>query len=413
MQVETEEIEYCKLRIKYEADPEIVREKQQEAIVQLRKLNMPGYRPGKAPDFAIKARCKTQIKNWVRKEMSSQAYDDILFETKFRPIGLPKFENIDLKNDQFRCEVLLAKKPDFELKEYKEFEIPKPHIEKDVEAEVQKTLQDLRIRFGDIEPYKETDFVQDGDQITMDFEALIDGEAFDGSVKQGELYSVGEGRWSGFDENLLGAVPGEEREFELTFAENVPNIGGKSAKFKVLIHMGMKKIPAALDDDLAQKVGLKNFDEVKEKLAVIANEKIRRTEQKLIRQQVTNHLVNAHDFEIPGFLLKAEAEQIAAQNQIYWESLGEDEKQVFLDQGTKSLKLSLILDSIREVEAETVLSDAEALESIKSQVAAQGGIATQFLVESQKNGRLPHLVSAMKDEFTLQWVMDKCKIIDA
>lgn len=413
MNVETEEIEYCKLHVKYEADPESVKEKRQEAIAELRKLAIPGFRPGKAPDYAVKARCKKQINNWVCKEMSSQAFDDVLFETQIKPIGFPKFEKIDLKDNIFQCEMIVTKKPDIELKEYSGFEIPRPHMDRDTEGQVQKMLEDIRTRFGDIEPYKEDDFVELGDQITMDFKATIDGKEFEGSTAEGMLYTVGENRWPNFDDNLLGATSGDEREFEVTFPDDLHSIGGKTAQFKVLIHMGTKRIPAPLDDELAQKVGLKNFGEVREKLAVIVNQRIQQNEHNLVRQQIINRLIANHDFKIPDWLLDFEAQQVAAQNKIDWNELGDDEKQVFIEQADKNLRLSLILDAIRDKEPECVLNNSEAIEVIKQQVLAQGGNPDVFLVESQKNGRLSMMINAARDEFTLKWLVDKSNIIDA
>ena len=413
MNVETEEIEYCKLRIKYTADPETVKEKQDEAVAELRKLPVPGFRPGKAPDYAIKARCKSRIKDYVAREMATEAFEDAIYEKKIKPLGNPQVEKINLKDSNFSCEMVILKKPDIELQEYKGLEIPKPHMDRDVDAQVQKTLQDLRMQFGDIAPYQENDFVEMGDQITMDFEAVIDGKSFDGSTAEGALYTIGENRWPGFDDNLLGMSPGEEREFDLEFPDGLSVIGGKIAHFKVLVHMGTKRVPCALDDELAQKVGLNNFDEVRQKIATIANDRIRQTELSLIRQQVGNRLIEAHDFKVPDWLLDAEGQQVAAQSQVVWSELSDEEKSVFKEQGEKHIKLSLLLDEIRDEEPEAVLSDSEALESIKKQVASQGANPEQFLVENQKSGRLHSLVSSLKDEFTLQWLVDKAKVIEA
>jgi len=143
------------------------------------------------------------------------------------------------------------------------------------------------------------------------------------------------------------------------------------------------------------------------------NHQIRQAESKMVRNQAANRLVAGHDFKVPDWLVSLEAQHLAAQNEIHWKELSDDEKEVFLKKGTDNVKLSLILDSIRDKEPESVLSEAEAQNALKQQVAMQGIDPDKFLVEGHKNGRLIGLLSAMRDEFTLQWVADKSTLIDA
>ncbi len=407
MKIETKELEYCKIKVTYEADPDIVKEKEREAISELRKLAIPGFRPGKAPDYAIKARAKKQIQNWVAKEMSAHAYDDVLFETKMKPIGYPQFSNVKIEDKAFSCEMTIMKKPEFELGEYKGMEIPKPHMDRDVEAHVEATLQDLRMKFGDLRPYTEDDFVEIGDQITMDFSGTINSEPFDGSTAEGMLYLVGNKMWPGFDDNLLGMKPEETREFDLEMPD------GKSAHFKVLVHMGTKTIPCPMDDDLAKKVGLETFAEVRDKIRIIANDRVKNNENYLVRQQVANRLVEIHDFEVPAWLSLVEAQTLAAQEGLDWKLFSDENREAFVKKASRNVRLSLILDSIRDKEPESALTENEAVQALKAQIAARGVDAEKFVVENQKTGRLFGIVAAMKDEFTLQWVVDQAKVTEA
>jgi trigger factor len=411
MKIETQELEYCKVKVFYEADQEAVKAKVAEAITELRKLPIPGFRPGKAPDHAIKARAKRQIKDWVAKEMSAQAYDEVIYETKMKPIGYPQFGNVKIDDKDFSCEMTIMKKPEFELVNYKGMEVPRPHMDRDVDAQIEATLHDLRTKFGDVEPYKDGDFVEDGDQITMDINGSIDGEPFEGSVREGQLYVVGQKVWPEFDDNLLGMTPGEEREFDLVMPADAPaGIAGKTAHFKVAVHMGTKRVPCPLDDDLAKKVGLETFAEVREKIRIIVNDRIKNNENYLVRQQVANRLVSEHEFEVPSWLSLIEAQTLAAQEGIDWKKLSDENREVYIKKAEKNVRLSLILDSIRDKEPEAMLNENEALQALKTQIAARGVDAEKFVVENRKAGRLIGIVAAMKDEFALQWVVDQAKI---
>ncbi len=84
--LEINEVEYCKVNVKYTATPDVVMEKTKEAINELRKLPVPGFRKNKATDQAIKTRYKQKIFDWVKSQMVQFSYDEILFETKMQPI---------------------------------------------------------------------------------------------------------------------------------------------------------------------------------------------------------------------------------------------------------------------------------------------------------------------------------------
>src|SRR5690606_16043977 len=118
MKVETlKEIEYCKTQYFYQADPDKVEEKIDEAVFALKKAKIPGFRPGKAPDSVIKTKCRSQIDSWVKRELTIQAYDDVVFEKKIKTIGQPEVDNLKLNKDTFSCELTICSRPDFELSE--------------------------------------------------------------------------------------------------------------------------------------------------------------------------------------------------------------------------------------------------------------------------------------------------------
>lgn len=306
-----EEPEYCKLKVHYEADPEVVVGKIDEAVATCRKLKVPGFRQGRAPDYAIKTRLRPQINQYVVREMVTHAVDDIVFETNIKPIGQPKFSDIKVSKNNFACDVELIKKPDFTLGEIK-FDVPKPAVDMDEEALAEKSLYNLRLRVGETQPYEENDSVEIGDQITFSFTATIDALPFDGSTVEGELYSVGSNRWTGFDQNLLGMKADETRNFDLKFVDGP--LAGKVAEFSVTVHMGTKHKPHPINDEFFQVMGVENIEELLNKLRSISRLSLERQKQDAIRSQVAIKLLETNKFEIPKFILEDEAKYIAAQS---------------------------------------------------------------------------------------------------
>lgn len=407
-----EEPEFCKLKVHYVADPEVVEAKVEEALASLRKLKIPGFRKGKAPDSAIRVRLRPQINQFIAREMATHAIDDIVFETDIKPIGQPSFSNISIKGNKFSCDVELAKKPEFELSELK-FEVPKPDVGTDAEALAEKSLFNLRLRVGETEPYEEDDFVELGDQVTFSFEGSIDGEPFEGSVAEGEMYEIGSDRWSGWDQNLIGMKADETREFDFVFETGPDELVGKTAKFSVTIHMGTKRKPHSLNEEFYKTMGVENVEEMMDKLRAISKASIKHNEQQAIRSQVAIRLVDQNDFEVPKFLIELEAKNIAGQAGIDFDKMlsDEDKKQV-LEQAEKNVRLTLILDSVRESEPDSVLNDGEAQNHLAQHLQAQGQDPGVLFNDPSMRPQLAQLIHSIKEEFTLQWVADQATIIE-
>ena len=96
--------------------------------------------------------------------------------------------------------------------------------------------------------------VADGDKVTLDFEGFVDGEAFEGGKGTDYPLTIGSGSFNpGFDEQLVGANIGEEKEVNVTFPEDyqAAELAGKPAVFKCTVKkIEVKELPE-LDDEFA------------------------------------------------------------------------------------------------------------------------------------------------------------------
>lgn len=411
--VKVNEVEPCKLNVHYEADPEKVQEKVDEAVARLRnEVQIPGFRKGKAPDHAIKMRLRPQINQYIAREMASEAIDDIVFETDIKPIGQPVFSNVTISGNKFSCDVALVSKPKFELENIK-FEVPKPKIDgDDVEMLVEKSLLNLRIRVGETEPYEEDDFVEMGDQVTFSFAATIDGEEFEGCTAEGEMYKIGMDRWVGWDDHLLGMKADETKDFEFTFSNGPENIVGKTAKFSVTIHMGTKRIPHPLNEEFYKIMGVENIEQIMAKLRAISKASVDRREMEAIRNQVGIKLVENNKFFVPQFMIENEARAGAAQVGILYDDMTDKEKEAFNIQADKNLRLSLILDSVRDSEPDSVLNDTEAQQRLIQHMQSRGQDPGILFNNPAMRHQVFLLLKSIKEEFTLQWVANQATIIE-
>jgi trigger factor len=417
--IKTTELEYCKIAVHYETSPEIVSTKQDEAIAMLRDVKIPGFRKGKAPDYAIKSKLRPQINQYVARELASSAIDDIVFETNIKPIGQPKFDNVKL-DKKFTCDIELCKRPEFKVENIK-FDIPRPVSQLDEESLAEQSLYNLRLRVGEMAPYEEDTSVEMGDQVTLSFNATTKGITlddttpapdvdFEGSVVEGEMYTIGANKWSGFDTYLIGMKAGETREFDFVFEDG--DLKGKTAHFSVTIHMGTRKTPHPINESFFEQMGVKSIEEIMDKLRQISRVSISNKSKAAIRSQAAIKLIENNKFELPKFLIDAEIDNIVKNSGKDIKTISGDELSKITENAKQNLSLSLILDSVRDVEPDSVLNDNEAKQHLANHIASQGQDPNQLFGNKNAQYQVSMLLHAVKDEFTLQWVADQATIID-
>lgn len=415
MQIEVKEIESCKLSIHYETGAEDILNKRGEIIQHFKKAPVPGFRSGKASLDIIKYHYKNQIEESLKRALAEDAYHNTLFEKKLRPHGAPRFNHILLADGKFTCDFDLNTKPDFELSEYKNLEIAKPHEPEDVAEVTEKMLQELRIKFGDVTPYTEGDFVQQGDNVIVDYEGLIDGVKVDTLSAQGEMFTVGSSQLKAFDDNLLGMSLSESRQFNLLVPDNgLPSLVGKTVNFTVTLNMGSKTVPCPLNDELALKLCKKDFVELRQFVQGSAQSKVQHKFKSALNEAICHRLVNTHNFEVPNWLGLSEAQYLVHNAKLDWTILPDVDKEKYLEMGIKNVKLSLILDKIREVEPEAQLSDQEVFDTIKQNIIDSKVQASfdDVIKEMNRTGYLQVLMSRLRDEFTLDFVGKSVRVIE-
>ena len=401
MLAKVEEKEYCKLHVHYVAEPSNVTNTREKILKDIfnesKKIAFPGFRKGKAPLYIVKVKMKDKIEALMKREMVAKAYDEVLFETKIRPIFYPEVKNVRLLDSQFECNMIFLKKPDFELKGYKGFKIPKPHVEKTSEQLTEELLQTLRGNFSENKPYQENEFIQTKDNVVI----TVESSNVDLS-KENFQYNVGAGYYNEFDNNILGMTIGEVRDFKTP----------EDVNFKVTLHSGMKNILCPLDDELGKRAGFEDFTQLRNHLQTISNNQITNYEKQQIMNQLVARLLDLHKFEAPEWLTNMEAQQIATQSKQKYSSLTKEDQEVIMKQANERVRLSLILDSIRQTEPEAEFSEREIIDIFKSYVEKAGKDPDKVVAEAHKTGKLNGIVASLQHELTLEWLIDHSEIVE-
>ena len=304
MSVKVEKLEKNMAKLTMEVPAEELEKAIQGAYLkQKNRINIPGFRRGKAPRAMIEKMYGAGIfyedaANALIPEAYSKAVDECGETIVSRPsISIEQLE----KGKPFIFTAEVALKPEVVLGDYKGLEVPKSDLEvteEEIAGEL-KREQENNSRSIDVDDRA----VMDGDKVTLDFEGSVDGEAFEGGKGTDYPLTIGSGAFiPGFEEQLVGAEIGQEKEVNVTFPENyqAKELAGKAAVFKCTVKkIEMKELPE-LNDDFAKDVS--EFDTLEEYKADAAK---RSREDAAVEKAIENA-----SMEIPDAMLETQVDQM-------------------------------------------------------------------------------------------------------
>lgn len=332
------------------------------------KINVPGFRKGKAPRKMIEKLYGSEIfYEDAANAIIPDAYASAATESELDIVSQPKINVVQLEAGKpFIFEAEVAVRPEVELGQYKGVEVSKCDTEvtdADVEEEIKK-VQEQNARTISVEDRA----VKDGDMTVIDFEGFVDGVAFEGG--KGESYPLTIGSHSfidNFEEQLIGMNIGEEKEINVTFPEeyHAEALKGKPATFKVSVKEIKEKQLPELDDDFAQDVS--DFDtlaEYKEDIKKkVADRKAADAKSKK-ESEAIERVVEASKMDIPEAMIQTQVNRMAedfAQRlqqqglslEQYFQYTGLTADKIIADmkpEAEKRIKNSLVLEAVAKAE---------------------------------------------------------------
>ena len=419
MSLQVEKLEHNMAKLTIEVPAEELEKALQAAYLKQRgNLTMPGFRKGKVPRQMLEKMYGPEIfyeeaANQLIGEKYKDAYDECELEIVSQPaINVEQLE----KGKAFIFTAEVAVKPDVKLGEYKGLKVDKVSTrvtQKEVEAEIEKE----RERNGRMVEVTDR-AVQDKDQIVMDFEGFIDGEAFEGG--KGEKYplTIGSGVFiPGFEEQLVGVEIGKEVEVKVTFPKDyhATELAGKDAVFKCTVHEIKEKELPELDDEFASEVS--EFDTLDAyKADVKAKIKERKAEdgkRKKEEQAIEKAIENA-EMDIPEAMIETQARQLADDFAMrirqqgltleqYFQFTGLDEDKMMEElkpQAEKKIKIRLVLEAVAK--AEDIQVSDERLEEEFAKMAE----TYQMEVDKIKEFMGDSEIDRMKEDIAVQEAVD-------
>ena len=256
MNVKSVEKENGKAKVVVEIDKPEFEQALNKAYAKCRKdIMLPGFRKGKAPRKMVESMYgATVFYDDAVNEIFPEIYTTAIVDQQLKAVGSPSVSNMDTPDEGgvvLTIETELY--PEVTLGQYKGIEVPKREVKVE-DSEVDAELSRMAERNARIETVDRA--AQMGDTVVIDFEGFEGGKPFQGGKAEDYSLTLGSGSFiPGFEEALVGAVAGEERDVNVTFPENyAKELAGKPAVFKCKVHEVKESIKPELDDEFAKDV---------------------------------------------------------------------------------------------------------------------------------------------------------------
>ena len=310
-----EKLEKSRVALTIETSAEEFEAAVNKAYLKMRgKINVPGFRVGKAPRKIIEKMYGAEVfYEEAVNILLPDAYEDAVKEKELNVVGYPEVELESCTKDGvvFKCTVAVY--PEVKLGQYKGLEAPKAEV-KVTAADVNARLKEMADRNSRLVSVERA--VKKGDTADIDFEGFDNGVPFDGGKGENFDLEIGSGSFvPGFEDQLIGMKAGEEKDIDITFPENyAPELAGKPVVFHVKVNeVKVKEVPA-VDDEFAKDVS--EFDTLKELKADIKKKMTaERTEaaQRAFEDVLMAKVAEGVEAEIPHEMVELQAERMMEQ----------------------------------------------------------------------------------------------------
>jgi trigger factor len=291
-------------------------------------VNLPGFRPGKAPMKILRQRFGKSVTGEVIDEAVRDGIQSTMDDRGFRPAAQPEIADVEFdEGTDFKFKLKAELLPDFTPVDFATLELER--LEPDLpESEINDMLDRMAENGRERVDVEEARPAANDDVLVIDFEGTIDGELFPGGAAEDYELQLGSGSFiPGFEEQLVGANVGDDMTVAVNFPDDygAEHLAGKEASFKVSVK-GMKALgPAEINDALAEKMGAENLEDLSGKIRESMESQYKDAARNRVKRELFDKLEESHDFALPDVLVDQEFQGIWGEVQTQLDGENADE----------------------------------------------------------------------------------------
>ncbi|MFC5958792.1 trigger factor [Streptomyces pratens] len=389
------------------------------------QVTVKGFRKGKVPARVIDQRFgRGAVLEEAVNDALPKFYTEAVNEAELNPLGQPEIDITELKDGEtlnFTAEVDI--RPTIEIPDYSGIEVEVDAVEV-TEEDVDKAVEELRERFASTAPVERA--AEDGDVVTIDLEAKVEGEVLEDGIANGVSYTIGSGELL---DGVDAAVTGLSADQEATFASELKggSAAGKEAEVTVKVTQVAKRELPELDDEFAQTAS--EFDTLEE-LRADSRKRLENMKQydqaTQAQERVLDKLLELVEVPVPEKLLEDEINtrkhnlehhqlgQMGLDLEKYLEIQGKTAEEFDTETreaAVKGIKTQFVLDELVNREKHNV-NQEELTEHLMRRAASSGMSPDQFAQAVVEGGQVPLLVGEVARGKALAAVVEKAVVKD-
>jgi trigger factor len=383
MKMEVTELGPMKRALKIEVPAKEVNQRFTRAYTELNKqVHIPGFRQGKAPLPLLEKRYAKAVEEDVIRSLVPDYYDQAIKQAGIVPllVEIPPLDRVKIQKDTaFSFTATVEIRPNIQLRDYK---APnpislKPDKRTVTDEQIDKALEVLREQMAQLHPVVPGSALTEGDYAVLDLEGFLDGQALQGTKKEGHLHKAGS-KMSilgiDVDRHVIGKQESDVVEIPQVYPATHPDprVAGKTVVFRCAIGSIKQKKLASLDDEFAKDCGpYSSIQDIKDKLRAEMERALKKDVDAAYKDTILKRLAEMHNFDLPQTLVEGELTAIVRRHLQNSQRKQDDPgnaavsrteemkklQEEYRPEAEQRVKISLILEAIADKEGLTVTDE--------------------------------------------------------
>lgn len=372
MSFQAERISGNQYRIDFEVPKEDFDAAMQQSYLKNRgRINVPGFRKGKAPRKLIESMYGEGIfYDDAFDALFPDLYEKAVEQEKLFPVDQPEIKVDQIgSGKELKFSATVYVKPEVTLGKYTGLKGTR-HLHPVSEEEIEHRISHDMQKMTTSEEVTGRTLVN-GDTANINYLGKVDGVAFEGGQADGHDLVLGSGSFiPGFEEQLVGMGIGEEKVITVTFPEqyHAEALAGKEAQFEVRVNSATHEVKPALDDDFAQDVSEhKTFEAYRAAIVKELEERRDQRAESSLENELLQQAVDAADCDIPTAMVERRIDRLFMnmKMQMMYQGIRMEDYLAYTNTTEDDLRERFRPDAVNGIKTDLVLEAIAAKEGIQ------------------------------------------------